>query len=139
MVGTFAFGVLAFLSLLPALRIQRELVRAKTAIEAGRDAFFAGDLPTARHRLDEAASAFIQARARGPHEKPDPAGPARGCCARCRLPLGPPGLLRVIAHRVRSDARPIRLQSGERACQSDGRARARAEERTRPAGDPLVR
>jgi hypothetical protein len=64
LLGILAFGVLAFLSLLPALRIQRELVRAKSAIEAGRDAFFLGDLPTARHRFDEAASAFIQARSR---------------------------------------------------------------------------
>jgi hypothetical protein len=59
-----AFSAASALSLLPALRIQRELVAAKTALVAGKDAFFAGDLPTARHRFDEAASAFIQARAR---------------------------------------------------------------------------
>lgn len=57
-------GGLAVLSLLPAIKVQRELVRAKSAIEAGRDAFFGGDLPLARHRFDEAAASFIRARSR---------------------------------------------------------------------------
>jgi hypothetical protein len=57
-------GLVGVLSLLPALRIQRELVGAKQAIEAGRDAFFAGDLPRARRLFDQASSAFIQAGSR---------------------------------------------------------------------------
>jgi uncharacterized protein DUF4012 len=56
--------VLGGLSLLPAFGIQRDLLRAKGAMEAGRDAFFAGDLPGARHHFDDAASAFIQARSK---------------------------------------------------------------------------
>ena len=64
LVTTVTIGLAGMLSLLPALRIQRELVAAKGSIEAGRDAFFAGDMPTARDHFDRAASAFIQAGSR---------------------------------------------------------------------------
>jgi hypothetical protein len=56
--------VIGALSLLPAVGIQRDLLRAKSAMEAGSGAFFGGDLATARHRFDDAASAFIQARSK---------------------------------------------------------------------------
>ncbi|MCA1726164.1 MAG: DUF4012 domain-containing protein [Actinobacteria bacterium] len=64
LLGTVAFGVLALLSLLPAIEIQKELVRAKVALEAGREAFLGGHLTAARRSFDEAASSFIQARSR---------------------------------------------------------------------------
>ncbi len=63
-VTALTLTLVGVLSLLPALRIQRELVGAKQAIEAGRDAFFAGDLPRARRLFDQASSAFIRAGSR---------------------------------------------------------------------------
>ena len=65
LLGLSALGLLlvAALSLLPALGIQRDLTRARASLESGRNAFLAGRPPRAQRQFDAAASAFIQARA----------------------------------------------------------------------------